>query len=175
MKEDVSQDDHIFRNRCLRLVRIKHSDAVGAGTATLDDVVAASEGVLSAFQGEGDVWQQVDVGAVFVDHDAVENAVQLLGESDDHVKGIGDADIHVVVLDEDVITLNGVQFHLEEFLLVDFVLPDNFEIVLVHPWNNHVASLRLFHEVEREALVLGTGLVQERVETADALIIRIIC
>jgi len=139
-------------------------DTHEALTLNLEDVVSSLEGIVLGVNGEGDVWERVEVGAVTGDGDAGDELVNDGFWTDQ--EGSSGVDDSLVLGGIDLLGALGNRGEIESpvFLLNNLVGLDDIVAIGIHTWHGHVGILRGVIQVESEGFVGEVAQVDEGVE-----------
>jgi hypothetical protein len=166
--EDVSEDQVVEGGR-----EDWAHDSVDALGDTVwldgDDVVLIGEHVVDVVNGEGDVWEGLDVLAESVDGDAVDEFVdESLGSNDDWSSWIDDSVVSGHVNDVLAGLLHGGELQWPVFLLSNVVeLHLSVECFLFIAWDGDVTEIWVVVEIEGETLVGEVAGINESGEVID--------
>jgi len=134
----------------------------------LENVVGTSEGIWSIIDGEGQLWEIFEVGAVGFDGKALDQWVNdFLWTNKEGSTGVDDGlifggiDLWFTGLSERLKSKGPV------FLLGDLVGLNDFITISVHTWHNHVGFGSGLVKIEREGFVGLVGEINEGIELVN--------
>ena len=133
----------------------------------VENVVVGGEDVVLAVNGEGHVWVGVELAAVWLRWESLDQWVnELLWSNEEGGSGVNDG-LVLGGIDLGAALGDAVEFEGPVFLLDDCVLLDGGVVLGVHTWDDHVALGGGVVEVEGEALVGQAAGFHEGGKTID--------
>lgn len=139
----------------------------GTGLGDLENVIAGVKFVSGLVNGEGHGWERVDVGAVLLDRDSLDQRIDDLLWSDEEGSSRVDDGLVLGGIDLGVTLGNRIELESPVFLLNNIVLLDLLVVLRVHTWDDHVRLLIGIVEIEREGFIIEAGVVEKGRQLVD--------
>jgi hypothetical protein len=133
----------------------------------LENVIAGVKFVSGLVNGEGHGWERVDVGAVLLDRDSLDQRIDDLLWSDEEGSSRVDDGLVLGGIDLGVTLGNRIELESPVFLLNNIVLLDLLVVLRVHTWDDHVRLLIGIVEIEREGFIIEAGVVEKGRQLVD--------
>jgi len=157
--EDISENEVVETSWEVASLNSKEAFSFSV-CSNLKSVFVGGEGIVGGVDGESQVWEVLDVGAVLFDRDSVnEWADESLWSNKEGSSGVDDgfvfggANLGLASL------LDGVELECPVLLLNNLMGRVEGEVLRVKSWEDHVAVLADIVEVERETLVREVSLI----------------